>query len=125
MRRASRRSSTTASRCSRSPSCPAPSDLVVGELGLLDQGPLWQAADRLDRRQPRRCQRVQVSLGGLGGDEAAEDPVPSPRMEAAHRDLEDAEQAAEAVRVPGVAARRRRLVMLAGAIGAPLLIPSG
>ena len=46
-------------------------------------------------------------------------------MEAAHRDLEDAEQAAEAVRLPGVAGAGLGVaIAAAGAIGAPLLIPS-
>ena len=104
---------------------PAPSDLVVGELGLLEQGPLWRTADRL-LAATDEVQRIQMSLGGLRGDEGGEDPVAITEMEAAHRDLEDAEQAAEAVRVPGVAGTALGVtIMLAGAIGAPLLIPLG
>lgn len=104
---------------------PAPSDLLVGELGLLDQGPLWRAADRLVAAG-EEVHRVQVSLGGLGGEDGAEAPVVITDMELAHRDLEDAERAAEAVRVPGVAGTGLGVsVMLAGAIGAPLLIPLG
>ena len=45
---------------------PAPSDLLVGELGLLEQGPLWQAADRLVAATDE-VQRIQMSLGGLAG----------------------------------------------------------
>jgi len=104
---------------------PAPSDLLVGELGLLDQVALWECADRL-LTAADEVHRVQVSLGGLGGDEGTAAPIVITDMELAHRDLEDAERAAEAVRVPGVAGTALGVtVMLAGTINAPLLIPLG
>jgi hypothetical protein len=104
---------------------PAPSDLVVGELGLLDQRPLWRAADRLVAAT-EEVQRVQMSLGGLGGDAMSEAPVAIEDMEVAHRDLEEAERAAEAVRVPGVAGTALGVtIMLAGTFGAIWLIPLG
>ncbi len=104
---------------------PAPSDLLVGELGLLDQRALWHAADRLIASS-NEVQRVQVALGGLGGEEGGTAPVVIEAMEDAHRDLEAAEQAAESVRVPGVAGTGLgAAIALAGAIGAPMLIPLG
>lgn len=104
---------------------PAPSDLLVGELGLLDQQPLWRAADRL-LAATDEVHRVQVSLGGLGGEEGGDAPVVIEDMEAAHSLLEEAEQAAEAVRIPGVAGTGLGVaITLAGAIGAPLLMPLG
>ena len=66
-----------------------------------------------------------MSLGGLGGDEGGEDPVAIEDMEVAHRDLEEAERAAEAVRVPGVAGTALGVtIMLAGTIGAHLAHPA-
>jgi hypothetical protein len=105
---------------------PAPSDLVVGELGLLEQASLWTAADRLVATT-EEVQRVQMSLGGLGGDETSETPAAIEEMEVAHRDLEEAERAAEAVRVPGVAGTALGVtIMLAGTIGGAIwLIPLG
>jgi hypothetical protein len=104
---------------------PAPSDLIVGELGLLDQRLLWGAADRLIASSDE-VHRVQVSLGGIGGDECGAGPVVIEDMEIAHRDHDAAEQAAESVRVPGVAGSGFGLaIATAGAIGAPLLIPIG
>ena len=104
---------------------PAPSDLLVGELGLLEQRPLWTAAERL-LAATDEVHRVQMSLGGLGGDGGGEDPVAITDMELAHRDLEEAERAAEAVRVPGVAGTALGVtIMLAGTFGATWLIPFG
>lgn len=104
---------------------PAPSDLLVGELGLHEQAPLWAAADRLVAATDE-VHRVQMSLGGLGGDGGGEDPVAIRDMELAHRDLEEAERAAEAVRVPGVAGTALGVtIMLAGTFGALWLIPFG
>ena len=104
---------------------PAPSDVLVGELGLLDQDALWRSADRL-LAAGEDVQRVQVSLGGLGGDEGGPEPAVIEELEAAHRDLEAAEQAAESVRLPGVAGTGLGVALvLAGSIGLPLLIPVG
>lgn len=104
---------------------PAPSDLIVGELGLLDQTVLWRSSDRLIAAR-QEVHRVQVSLGGLGGEEGGPAPVLIAEMEEAHRDLDEAERAAEAVRVPGVAGAGFGLaVALAGTIDAPMLIPAG
>lgn len=104
---------------------PAPSDLIVGELGLLDQTVLWRSSDRLIAAG-EEVHRVQVSLGGLGGEEGGPAPVVIKDMEDAHRDLEEAERAAEAVRVAGVAGAGFGLsVAMAGAIGASMLIPAG
>lgn len=104
---------------------PAPSDRIVGELGLLDQASLWRSAHRLIAAGDE-VHRVQVSLGGLGGAEGDAGPVVIEEMEGAHTDLGEAERAAEAVRVPGVAGTGLGLSLaLAGSIGAPLLIPVG
>ena len=104
---------------------PAPSDPVVAELGLLDQAPLWRTAQRLIDASDE-VQRVQVSLGGLGGEDGGAAPAVIEEMEAAHRDLEAAEQAAEAVRLPGVAGTGLGVTLaLAGTIQLPLLIPLG
>ncbi len=104
---------------------PAPSDLAVGELGLLDQGSLWAAADRLLAAR-EDVHRVQVSLGGLGGEDGDAGPAVIEEMEAAHRALDDAERAAESVRIPGVAGTALGATLtLAGTISGPLLIPLG
>jgi hypothetical protein len=104
---------------------PAPSDPLVAELGLLDQGALWHAADRLIAAGGE-VQRVQVSLGGLGGDEAGPEPAVIAAIEKAHRDLEAAEHAAETVRIPGVAGSALGVaIATAGTVGAPWLIPLG
>lgn len=104
---------------------PAPSDLAVGELGLLDQGSLWAAADRLLAAR-EDVHRVQVSLGGLGGEDGDAGPAVIVEMEAAHRALDDAERAAESVRIPGVAGTALGATLtLAGTISGPLLIPLG
>ena len=104
---------------------PAPSDLLVGELGLLEQGPLWDAADRLVAATTA-MQDVQMALGGLGGQDVGPPPAVIEEMEAAHLDLEAAEQAAEAVRIPGVAGAGLGVALaLAGTIATPLLIPLG
>lgn len=104
---------------------PAPSDLMVGELGLLDQTELWRNADRLIAAADE-VHRVQVSLGGLGGEEGGTVPVIIEDIEDAHRGLEEAERAAEAVRVSGVTGAGFGLALtMAGTIGAPMLIPVG
>ncbi len=104
---------------------PAPTDLLVGELGLLDQDALWPAADRLVAAR-EEVQRVQVSLGGLGGEQGGPPPAVIEAMEQAHSDLQDAERAAEAVRVPGVAGAGLGVaIAMVGTMGSPLLIPLG
>jgi hypothetical protein len=104
---------------------PAPSDLLVGELGLIDQDELWHAADRLIAARDD-VQRVQVSLGGLGGEEGGPPSAVIEAMEQAHDGLQDAERAAEAVRIPGVAGAALGVaVATAGTLGSPLLIPLG
>ena len=104
---------------------PAPSELLVGELGLLDPSVLWPAADRLVAAADE-VSRLHLALGGLGGDGSAETPAVIAEMEAAHRALEDAERAAEAVRVSGVAGTALGATLAAlGAIGAPILMPVG
>jgi hypothetical protein len=104
---------------------PAPSDVLVGELGLLDQDALWHAADRLLAAR-EEVQRVQVSLGGLGGEEGGPPPAVIEAMEQAHADLQDAERAAESVRVPGVGgAGLGAAIAAAGTFSSPFLIPLG
>jgi hypothetical protein len=104
---------------------PAPSDLLVGELGLLEQGPLWEAADRLVATCDE-VQRVQLSVGGLGGEEGADAPKVISEMELAHHDLNEAERAAESVRVTGVAGTGIGITIAAlGAIGNVTLIALG
>ncbi|MDP1804960.1 MAG: hypothetical protein Q8K72_07335, partial [Acidimicrobiales bacterium] len=104
---------------------PAPSELLVGELGLLDSSQLWRTADRL-LEALEEVRRLQLAMGGLGGEAGAEAPVVIAEMEAAHRALEDAERAAESVRVAGVAGTGLGATIAAlGAIGSPLLMPIG
>lgn len=104
---------------------PVTSQDLVGELGLLDQEVLWAAADRLILAG-RDVTDMQVTLGGLGAGPGGAAPVAIEAMETAHRDLDVAQQAAESVRVPGVAGTGLGLaVALAGAVGSPILIPFG
>lgn len=104
---------------------PAPSEPAVAELGLLDQDELWRLAHRLDEAAAS-MQQVQVSLGGLELDEMGPAPALIEEIEAAHQELEEAERAAEATRVPGLAA-----TVGAAAVGAggffvhPALLPVG
>ncbi len=100
---------------------PAPSQLVVGELGLLDQDALWSSVDTL-LEASTALDEVRISVGGLGDEEGGPDPVVIEELEAAHSAVEDAERAAEAVRVSGVAGSGFGVaVAAAGAIGgAPL-----
>lgn len=103
---------------------PAPSDLIVGELGLLDQATLWPAAHRL-RDATDVMDGIRVSLGGLGGDDGPEPPVLQ-TIETTHRLVENAETDAENLRIPGVASTGLGLSLaLMGAIGAPILMPIG
>ena len=86
---------------------------------------LWGTADRLiDALEEVR--RLQLAMGGLGGEAGGEAPVVIAEMEAAHRALEDAERAAESVRVSGVAGSGLGATIAAlGAIGLPVLMPVG
>ena len=104
---------------------PAPSDPLVEVLGVVDDDLLWPAAARVVATGDEE-HRVRLALGGLGPTRDGDEPPEINDMEAAHRDLEAAEQAAEAIRVPGVAGSGFGLaVALAGAVGAPMLIPFG
>ena len=104
---------------------PAPSDPIVAELGLFDQTTLWRAADRLIEAG-EAMQRVQVSLGGLEVNDMGPASNLIGAIEAAHSEVEAADQAAEAARVPGLAgAGLGATVCLLGLAGAPLLIPVG
>ena len=94
--------STIASRPSRSPSCPRRPTWWSVSWGSWSSGPCGRRRTGCWPR-PDEVQRVQMSMGGLGGDESRGDPTAITDMEVAHRDLEEAERAAEAVRVPGVA----------------------
>lgn len=104
---------------------PAPSDPVVAELGVLDQAHLWAVARRLtDAHQSMH--EVRVSLGGLELEDVGAAPALVAEIEAAHAEVTDAERAAEAVRIPAMAATV--LGAAAGALGvavAPLLVPVG
>lgn len=103
---------------------PAPSDLIVGELGLLDQTTLWPAARRLGDATDA-MDSIRVSLGGLGGDDGPE-PAVIEAIETTHRSVENAENDAENLRIPGVASTGLGLSLaLMGAIGAPILMPIG
>jgi hypothetical protein len=104
---------------------PAPTHPLVSDLGLLDQDALWSAAHRLIAAG-EEVERAQVSLGGLGGDEAGPPPAVISEMEAAHEDVESAEQAAEAARLPGVAGSGLGVaIAMVGTISTPFLIPVG
>jgi hypothetical protein len=104
---------------------PAPSHPLVSDLGLIDQDALWRTADRLIAAG-EDVQRVQVSLGGLGGEEVGPPPAVIAEMEAAHQEVETAEQAAEAVRIPGIAGTGLGVALaLIGSIAMPALIPVG
>ncbi|MFP5256294.1 MAG: hypothetical protein ACLGI8_10650 [Acidimicrobiia bacterium] len=104
---------------------PAPSDPVVAELGVLEQGPLWSAARRLADAH-EAMHEVRVSLGGLELDDVGAAPALVAEIEAAHAEVDDAERAAGAVRIPAMAATV--LGAAAGVLGvatAPLLVPVG
>lgn|GEM_PF-2149069 len=104
---------------------PAPSDPVVAELGVLDQAGLWATARRLSEAQDA-MHEVRVSLGGLELDDVGATPALVAEIEAAHAEVDDAERAADAVRLPAMAATV--LGAAAGAFGlavAPLLVPVG
>lgn len=101
---------------------PAPTDPIVGELGLLDQGVVWTAADALAAASAA-LDEVRISLGGLGTDEGGPDPVVIDQLEAAHTALDDAEREAEAVRITGVAGAGLGVaIAAAGAIGGFVLM---
>ncbi|MGH9086257.1 MAG: hypothetical protein ACRDYW_12470 [Acidimicrobiales bacterium] len=104
---------------------PAPSDPLVADLGVLDQGALWVLADRLASAE-QAMQRVQVSLGGLEVEDLGPAPAVIEEIEEAHRQAEEADRAADAAKLPGLAGAG--LGVAAGVVGvaaAPLLLPVG
>lgn len=104
---------------------PAPSHAAVAELGLLDQATLWTTADRL-ADAAEALQRLQVSLGGLEVNEMGPAPDLIESIEAAHTEVEAADRAADAARLPGFGGVG--LGVAAGVIGfaaAPVLLPVG
>jgi hypothetical protein len=104
---------------------PTPSEPIIGQLGLLDQSALWGAADRIASAHAD-IDHLQIALGGLGAEPDGAEIDVIEDMEHAHRALESAQGAAESVRLAGVAGTGFGLsVALAGAVGAPMLIPLG
>jgi hypothetical protein len=104
---------------------PAPSQPAVADLGLLDQAELWRIAQRLVEASTA-MQHVQVSLGGLELDEMGPAPALIEEIEAAHQELEEAERAAEASRLPGLAGTVGGAALGArGMLVNPLLLPVG
>ena len=104
---------------------PAPSDPVVAELGVLDQDRLWTTADRLAVAH-EAMHEVRVSVGGLELEDVGAAPALVADIESAHAAVDDAERAADAVRIPAMAATV--LGAVAGVLGmatAPLLVPVG
>ncbi|MGK2947742.1 MAG: hypothetical protein ACSLFP_04155 [Acidimicrobiales bacterium] len=101
---------------------PAPSDPLVGDLGLLDQDQVWATAEALAVAGDA-LDEVRIALGGLGTEEGGPDPIVIDQLEAAHTALDDAEREAEAVRVTGVAGAGLGVaIAAAGAIGGLLLL---
>ena len=82
---------------------PAPSDPAVAELGVLTPGPLWSAADRLVAAHAA-MHEVRVSLGGLEMEDVGSAPALVADIESAHAAVDEAERAAEAVRIPAMGA---------------------
>ena len=104
---------------------PAPSDPAVAELGVLEPGPLWAAADRLVAAQ-EAMHEVRVSLGGLEMEDVGPAPALVADIEAAHAAVDEAEHAAGAVRIPAMGATALGAVGgLLGVAVAPLLVPVG
>ncbi|MFZ6005181.1 MAG: hypothetical protein ACOYXM_14745 [Actinomycetota bacterium] len=104
---------------------PSPSDPAVAELGLLDQDALWQAAERLVEAS-EAMQRVQVSLGGLEIDDMGPAPALVAEIEQAHADVEAAERAAAAARVPALGGAFAGVSLAAGGLASvALLLPVG
>ena len=104
---------------------PAPSDPMVAELGLLDQEPLWEAAERAGEAI-EATRLLQVSLGGLDVDGDGATAALLADIESAHVDLEAAEQAVAAARTPTIAAAGTGVALTAiGALGVLALIPLG
>lgn len=102
---------------------PAPSDPLVAELGLLDQAVLWGAVDRL-AEAGETLQRVQLSLGGLELDEMGPPPAVVAEIEAAHSELNAADQAVEAARLRGYAGLGVSVVLaVLGLVTTPLVLP--
>lgn len=104
---------------------PAPSSPFVAELGVLDQGALWAAAERLTAATAAR-REVQVSLGGLELDDLGPPSSVIAEIEAAHAEREEAERAVEAIRVPAWGGTVLGAVAgVAGLATAPILVPVG
>lgn len=104
---------------------PAPSDPAVAELGVLQPGPLWAAADRLVAAQ-EAMREVRVSLGGLEMEDVGPAPALVADIEAAHAAVDEAERAAEAVRIPAIGATVLGAAAgLLGVAAAPLMVPVG
>ncbi len=103
---------------------PAPPDLMVGELGLLDQTRLWRAAENLQTTSAELA-RIQITLGGLGRG-AGPGPTIIESIETNHLKVGDSRQRAEALYIPGAAAiALGSIVALAGAASAHALMPVG
>lgn len=103
---------------------PAPSDLIVGELGLVDQTQLWGAAENLQATSAELA-RIQITLGGLGRD-AGPGPSIIESIEANHLEVEDARQRAESLYLTGATTVAvGGLVALAGVLSTAVLIPVG
>jgi hypothetical protein len=104
---------------------PAPSDPVVAELGVLDQAALWSAADRLVATGDA-VQRVQMSLGGLELEEIQSATTLIDAIETAHADVDAAERAVDASKVPGLAGTSIGVAAgVAGVALSPFLLPVG
>lgn len=104
---------------------PAPSDPLVAELGVVDQPGLWRVAERLTTAAETMA-RVQVSLGGLELHDMGASPALIHEIESAHADVEAAERAVEASRLPGIAVTGLSLAAsVAGLVVTPLLVPLG
>ncbi|MGQ0431027.1 MAG: hypothetical protein ACT452_01320 [Microthrixaceae bacterium] len=104
---------------------PAPSDPIVAELGLHEQAPLWCAADRA-ADATRALRQLQVSLGGVEVDEMGPAPQLIEAIEVAHAELEAAERAAAAVRLPGISgAVLGAALTVVGALSLLPIIPVG
>lgn len=104
---------------------PAPSDPVVAELGLLDQAPLWESAQRASESL-EAMRALQVSLGGLDVDGVGPSADVLADIESAHVEVEAAEQARADARTPTFAAAGTGLALGAiGALGVQALMPLG
>lgn len=105
---------------------PAPSDPVVADLGVLEQAPLWRAADEL-RAAGEAVQRVQMSLGGLELEEIQSATSLIDAIEDAHSELDAADRAVASTQTAGLAGTAAGIAVSLVAIvaGAPVLVPAG